>query len=77
MINVAIVVLILGTFGTGVNSQNLISWNKLKMFVDELPDIPKLYGYKVVGGKAVPTYLKIGMFQKNWVSSSSLLLLFL
>lgn len=60
---------ILGSCSTGVNSQILLSSHKLKMFVDEIPNIPKVYGYEVVDGKAVSTSLTIGMFQKFWVSS--------
>lgn len=66
MIKFMIFLLFLGVIRTRVNSQNLISTNKLRLFVDELPDMPKLFGYEVVHGKAVPTSLKIGMFQKNW-----------
>ncbi|XP_042506804.1 multicopper oxidase LPR1 homolog 1-like [Macadamia integrifolia] len=38
----------------------------LKMYVDELPRIPKLYGYSMQNGLSAPGYLTIGMFQKKW-----------
>jgi FtsP/CotA-like multicopper oxidase with cupredoxin domain len=38
----------------------------LRMFVDELPDMPKLKGYLFEDGKLKPAELRIGMFQKKW-----------
>ncbi|XP_043695308.1 multicopper oxidase LPR1 homolog 1-like [Telopea speciosissima] len=38
----------------------------LQMFVDELPQIPKLYGFSMENGSAVTGFLTIGMFQKKW-----------
>lgn len=38
------------------------------MFVDELPDMPRISGFGVVNGVSVPNTLKIGMFRKKWVS---------
>ncbi|XP_042509589.1 multicopper oxidase LPR1 homolog 1-like [Macadamia integrifolia] len=38
----------------------------LKMYVDELPHIPKLFGYSIRRGKAAPGNLTIGMFKKKW-----------
>ena len=52
-----------------IESQKLVSGDGLKMFVDELPHIPKLFGYKHVHGRLVSNSLTIGMFQKTWVSS--------
>lgn len=40
----------------------------LDMFVDKLPMIPKLYGYKMNNGKPSPGRLTIGMYAKKWVS---------
>ncbi|KAL8160084.1 hypothetical protein V2J09_001621 [Rumex salicifolius] len=45
---------------------DLWSPTRLQMFVDELPAIPKLYGYGVVDGKPVSKSLQIGMFYKKW-----------
>uniref|UniRef100_A0A7N0VHV4 Uncharacterized protein n=1 Tax=Kalanchoe fedtschenkoi TaxID=63787 RepID=A0A7N0VHV4_KALFE len=44
----------------------LVNVSRLEMFVDELPEIPRLYGYDVVGGARVSKTLKIGMFKKEW-----------
>jgi hypothetical protein len=44
-----------------------INASKLKMFVDDLPNMPKVYGYKVVDGVPKSKCLKIGMFKKKWV----------
>ncbi|KAG8093645.1 hypothetical protein GUJ93_ZPchr0012g21461 [Zizania palustris] len=38
----------------------------LQMYVDALPQMPKINGYRIHHGKAVPVHLTIGMFQKNW-----------
>eukprot|EP00253_Pinus_taeda_P036199 PITA_36199 len=38
----------------------------LQMFVDELPDMPKLEGYTFEYGKLKPGELRIGMFQTQW-----------
>jgi hypothetical protein len=46
---------------------NLINVSKLKMFVDELPKIPRILGYKVVNGVPKSKSLEIGMFKKKWV----------
>ncbi|KAL6007448.1 Leucine permease transcriptional regulator [Asimina triloba] len=40
--------------------------NSLQMFVDELPKMPKLYGFTIQHGSPVPAHLTIGMFQKKW-----------
>lgn len=44
----------------------VLSAERLRMFVDELPHVPKVYGYKVVDGKPAPMALKIGMYHKKW-----------
>lgn len=41
--------------------------SKLQMFVDELPDMPKILGFDVVSGFPKSKALKIGMFEKKWV----------
>ncbi|XP_043697422.1 multicopper oxidase LPR1 homolog 1-like isoform X1 [Telopea speciosissima] len=38
----------------------------LKMYVDELPKIPKLFGYSMRHGSPAPGNLTIGMFEKKW-----------
>lgn len=40
---------------------------KLKMYVDELPKIPKIHGYKLRRGIPVAKKLTIGMYHKKWV----------
>jgi hypothetical protein len=54
---------------------NLINVSKLKMFVDELPKIPRILGYKVVNGVPKSKSLKIGMFKKKWVCAVFLFVL--
>nr|DAD19293.1 TPA_asm: hypothetical protein HUJ06_020756 [Nelumbo nucifera] len=38
----------------------------LQMFVDELPELPKLYGYSMRYRSPLPGRLTIGMYQKKW-----------
>ena len=45
----------------------LIKISQLEMFVDELPDMPKIFGFDVVNGVPVSKSLQIGMFSKKWV----------
>lgn len=40
--------------------------SSLKMFVDELPDMPRLEGYVLQHGNLKPTELRIGMFETKW-----------
>lgn len=46
--------------------EKLLDASKLRMFVDKLPDMPKIKGYDVVNGDPVPKSLIIGMFHKKW-----------
>lgn len=46
----------------------LLSPSALKMFVDELPDMPRISAFHVLDGVSLPKSLKIGMFHKKWVS---------
>lgn len=39
----------------------------LEMYVDVLPQMPKLLGYSIKHGRPTPTHLTIGMYQKKWV----------
>ncbi|XP_030537554.2 multicopper oxidase LPR1 homolog 1-like isoform X2 [Rhodamnia argentea] len=40
--------------------------SSLRMYVDELPLIPKLFGYTVVNGVPQPANLTIGMYKTTW-----------
>ncbi|KAJ4839372.1 Multicopper oxidase lpr2 [Turnera subulata] len=44
----------------------LISPSKLKMFVDELQDMPRVFSYEVVNGVTKSKPLTIGMYRKKW-----------
>ena len=48
--------------------ERLLNLSRLEMFVDELPDMPKIRGFDVVDGVPKSKLLNIGMFKKNWVS---------
>lgn len=52
------------------SNDQLMTLSKLKMFVDELQDMPRIKGYDVINGVHVPKSLKIGMYKKKWVSNS-------
>ena len=58
---------LLGALTCSSASDNLLDASKLKMFVDELPDMPRILGYKLVDGVPKSKSLKIGMFKKKWV----------
>ncbi|GAB4828788.1 Leucine permease transcriptional regulator [Ancistrocladus abbreviatus] len=60
--------IVLGLMGKNnwVQGQSLLNSSRLAMFVDHLPDMPKVYACGVVGGKPMPTSLTIGMFYKRW-----------
>lgn len=45
---------------------HLVNLSKLEMFVDELPDMPRIHGYHVSNGVPKPKSIKIGMFKKKW-----------
>ncbi|KAK3040733.1 hypothetical protein RJ639_029255, partial [Escallonia herrerae] len=53
---------ILGT----VAEDELFATTQMEMFVDELPDMPRIHGFDVVNGVPVSKSLKIGMFHKKW-----------
>ncbi|CAA3005800.1 multicopper oxidase LPR1-like [Olea europaea subsp. europaea] len=44
----------------------LINPSQLEIFVDELPDMPRIKGFHTVNGFPVPKSLQIGMFHKKW-----------
>lgn len=65
-----ILLLSLSLVGFGINGQvedaKLVNVSKLEMFIDQLPAVPKLHGYRFRNGVAVSRTLKIGMFKKKW-----------
>ncbi|XP_058087434.1 multicopper oxidase LPR2-like [Magnolia sinica] len=46
--------------------ERLINVSKLEMFVDNLPDMPKIQGFTIRNGIPVSRSIKIGMFEKKW-----------
>ncbi|KAI3453108.1 hypothetical protein Pfo_009771 [Paulownia fortunei] len=44
----------------------LVSPSQLEMFVDQLPDMPRIKGFDTVNGFHVPNSLHIGMFHRKW-----------
>lgn len=63
---ISLVLIFVGFFSTTWADNKLIGLSKLEMFVDDVPNMPKLKGYDVANGVFVPKHLKIGMFQKTW-----------
>ena len=59
---------VLGQLTTSWAKDRLFDPSKLTMFVDELPDMPKIYGFHFISGVPKSKSLKIGMFKKEWVS---------
>ncbi|XP_009586977.1 multicopper oxidase LPR1-like [Nicotiana tomentosiformis] len=57
---------LLGIFLASMAEDKLMSPSKLRMFVDKLPDMPRIKGYDVINGVHVPKSLKIGMYHKKW-----------
>ncbi|KAJ3694404.1 hypothetical protein LUZ60_009884 [Juncus effusus] len=52
---------------TPVSEEDLQSIaSMLEMYVDPLPQMPKVYGYSMVGGRPSCVKLTIGMFEKKW-----------
>ncbi|KAK7390934.1 hypothetical protein VNO78_19149 [Psophocarpus tetragonolobus] len=47
-------------------SDHLVNVSKLEMFVDELPDMPRIRGYHVFYGVPKSKSFKMGMFKKKW-----------
>ncbi|KAJ7954204.1 Multicopper oxidase LPR1 [Quillaja saponaria] len=58
--------LLLALTTTSWAQDRLLDPSKLNMFVDELPDMPKIKAYDVVNGAPKSKLLNIGMFNKNW-----------
>ncbi|XP_059655413.1 multicopper oxidase LPR1-like [Cornus florida] len=61
-----ICIALLGVHITAKAEDMLISPSQLEMFVDDLPDMPKLKGFSLENGVPMPNSLKIGMFHKKW-----------
>ncbi|XP_059655414.1 multicopper oxidase LPR1-like [Cornus florida] len=61
-----ICIALLGIHMTTKAEDMLISPSQLEMFVDDLPDMPKLKGFSLDNGVPMPNSLKIGMFHKKW-----------
>lgn len=59
---------------SGDSGKDMLDVSKLEMFVDELPDMPRLQGYGVKDDLLLPGNLTVGMYEKFWVSSLALLL---
>ncbi|TKY50951.1 Multicopper oxidase LPR2 [Spatholobus suberectus] len=59
-------VALLGALTCSSASDHLVDVSKLEMFVDELPDMPRILGYHVLDGVPKSESLKIGMFKKKW-----------
>lgn len=54
--------------GTSEEKNGLYRLSKLEMFVDELPDMPKLQGFRFdAAGAPVAGNLTIGMYDTTWV----------
>ena len=49
------------------NSASRTAGESLKLYVDPLPTIPRIYGYSNDSGHPKPIKLTIGMFAKKWV----------
>ena len=62
--------LIIGVLSSSRAEGGLINPSQLKMFVDVLPDMPRIKGFHVVNGVFKSKSLKIGMFNKHWVRIS-------
>ncbi|OMO88072.1 Multicopper oxidase, type 1 [Corchorus olitorius] len=61
-----IFIALLGNFSASWAEDRLLNPSKLEMFVDELPDMPKIHGYGMVDGSPKAKLLTIGMFRKKW-----------
>lgn len=53
----------------------LVNLTRLKMFVDELPDMPKIKAFHLVNGVPKPKSLQIGMYKIKWVIKTSIILI--
>ncbi|PKA63517.1 hypothetical protein AXF42_Ash005412 [Apostasia shenzhenica] len=62
-----LVLLQAATTGAAAVGEGLINVARLKMFVDDLPDMPRLQGFRVRDGELLPGNLTIGMYEKSWI----------
>ncbi|KDP38037.1 hypothetical protein JCGZ_04680 [Jatropha curcas] len=46
--------------------EKVMNPKQLEMFVDEIPDVPRIHGYDIVNGVPKPKRLRIGMFKIEW-----------
>ncbi|KAJ8477404.1 hypothetical protein OPV22_021131 [Ensete ventricosum] len=51
---------------SGDSGKDILDVSKLEMFVDELPDMPRLQGYGVKDDLLLPGNLTVGMYEKFW-----------
>ncbi|KAL1189930.1 Multicopper oxidase LPR2 [Cardamine amara subsp. amara] len=58
--------LVAGVKGATKSEDRLFNLEKLEMFVDDLPHLPRLRGYHFVNGSLKPRSIQIGMFFKKW-----------
>ncbi|WCJ33522.1 Multicopper oxidase LPR1 [Euphorbia peplus] len=66
LFHVLCVALLLVCLPTTWAEDSVINPSKLEMFVDKLPDVPKIYAYDVVNDLPKPKRLSISMFKKLW-----------
>ncbi|KAI3699051.1 hypothetical protein L2E82_43048 [Cichorium intybus] len=66
MIYTLLLIHVLALFTAVWGNGGLVSPSQLEMFVDEIPDMPRIKGYNVHHGVPVTKKLKISMFQKYW-----------
>ncbi|KAK6281359.1 hypothetical protein POUND7_015184 [Theobroma cacao] len=62
---------LLGELSTSWAEDRLVNPLQLEMFVDELPDMPKIQGFDVVNGSPKSKSLTIGMFRKKWLAKEN------
>lgn len=68
---ISLALLVLGVFlNTSWAEDRLVNLTRLQMFVDELPDMPRIQGFEVVNGIPKSKSLNIGMYMKKWVSKT-------
>ncbi|KAL8142041.1 hypothetical protein V2J09_015073 [Rumex salicifolius] len=70
VVKVVILLLLLITPVAVGDDATVVDPVQLEKFVDELPNVPKLYGYGVIHGRPVPASLHIGMFYKKWKTAT-------
>ncbi|MBA0682413.1 hypothetical protein Goari_024137, partial [Gossypium aridum] len=66
MRRILLFLLLLAHLGELGAEDRLLNPSKLEMFVDELPDMPKIQGFRMLNTSPKPKSLMIGMFKKKW-----------